>query len=54
MIAEQALDTGAYTVRSRMYQNLHDLGLGLIVANFQARYFGLCATMYVYTCYSTH
>ena len=51
-IAEQALDTGVNTVCSRMYQNIHNLGLGLIV--FQARYSGLCAVMYVDACYSTH
>ena len=51
-IAEQALDTGVYTVCSRMYQNFHNLGLGLIV--FQTRYSGLCAVTYVDACYSTH
>ena len=55
MIAEKALDTGIHIVRSRVYPgHIHDRVLGLIVVNFQARYFGLCNAMYVSAYYSTH
>ena len=48
--AEQALDTGIYIIRSRVYHShLYDAML-LIVLNLQARYFGLCYVMYVYAC----
>ena len=47
--ADQALDTGFYVVHSRLYSNLlHDSVPRLIVANFQARYSGLCFVTYVY------
>ena len=53
--AEQAPDTSVYIVRPCVYpENLHDHVLGLIIVNFQARYFGLCTVMYVDACHSTH
>ena len=53
--SEEALDTGIYIVRSRVYPgHLHDAVLGLIVVNFQARYAGLCSVMYVYVCCDTY
>ena len=52
MVAEQALDTDVYIVRSRVYpRHVHHPVLGLTVHDFQARYGGLCTIMYVYACY---
>ena len=55
MAAEEALDTGIYIIRSRVYPgHLHDAVLGLIIVNFQSRYVGLCSVMYIYACCDTH
>ena len=53
--AEQALDMGIYIICFRMYpRHLHDAMPGLIIPNFQARYFGLSSVMYVYACCDTY
>ena len=47
---EQALDVGVYIICSCMYPGrLNDVVRGLIIVSFQARYFGLCYVMCVYT-----
>ena len=53
--AEQALDMGVNVICSRVYTgHVYDAVLGLIINNSQARYFGLCSVVYVYSCCGTY